>query len=316
VDLVAEALITRGWGLIYADRRHEAAAVTRGALELAVKFGAVDAEFRARNNLAAFLLWSDPVEVLGLMRDGMEISLRRGDVETHAGQASKALETAIALGEWDWALELLDSVVRSGVSAFAAHQLDSIEMVLRSMRGEFDRVDDLLRVGTEEAEKTESVQAKQVFHVYAGIAEAARGRFDEALRHVTFGRDHIVDFERPRFALIALQAGNDQVLGEAISQLEAIPHLDDRTAMWLEALHAAIALKEGEEGAADRLLMVSARLRDAGLIVDAGQWLTELAVLLPADDADRASAAADAREIWSSLGAHAILDLLDRRLTG
>ena len=315
VDLVAEALITRGWGLIYADRGHEASAVTRGALDLAVRFGAVDAEFRARNNLGAFLLWSDPVEVLGLMRDGMEISLRRGDVDTHAGLAAKALEAATALGEWDWALELLESVVRSGVSAFASGQLDGIEMVLRAMRGESDRVDELLRIGTEEAEKTESVQAIQVFHLYAGIVEAARGRFDEALRHVTVGLDLIADFERPRFALIALQAGDDQLLVEAVAQLEAVPRLDDRTAMWLEALHAAIDLKQSEEGATDRLLTVSARLRDAGLIVDAGQWLTELAVLLPADDPDRTRAAAEAREIWSSLGAHAMLELLDRRLS-
>ena len=51
----------------------------------------------------------------------------------------------------------------------------------------------LLQVGIEEAEKTESVQAKQVFHLYAGISEAARGRFEEALGHLTVGRDLIAE---------------------------------------------------------------------------------------------------------------------------
>ncbi|MDH3249445.1 MAG: AAA family ATPase [Acidimicrobiia bacterium] len=314
VDIVADALITRGWGLLYSDREHEAVALTRGALALAIKYGAVEAEFRARNNLGAFLLWSDPAEVLALMRDGIEISLRRGDVETHAGLAAKALETATSLGEWDWALELLETVVRSGVSTFATDQLDAIEMVLRSMRGEFDRVDELMRTGLEASEKTESVQAKHVFHIYAGIAEAARGHFDEALHHTTVGDDLIVGIERPRLALVALQVGDDDLLADALSKLEATPKLDDRTALWVEALHAAVALRQGEDAAAERGLGVASQLRDAGLIVDAAQWFTELAVMLPQGDPGRGHAATEAREIWAGLGAHSMLDQLDRRM--
>jgi class 3 adenylate cyclase/tetratricopeptide (TPR) repeat protein len=316
VDIVANALITRGWGLLYVDRAHEAIALTRGALELAVKYGATDAEFRARNNLGAFLLWSDPAEVLELMRDGMEKSLRAGDVDTHAGLAAKALETATALGEWDWALELLDTVVRSGVSSFATEQLDAIEMVLRSMRGEFDRLDELLRIGLEASERTESRQARHVFHIYAGVAEAARGRFEQAIHHATIGDELIGGIERPRLAMVALQVEDDSLLNSELSKLEETPHPDDRTTHWIAALHAAIDLRRGNSEAADLLLSAATSLRNEGLIVDAAQWLTELAVLLPPGDPNRDAAEREARGIWSGLGARSMLDLLDRRLAG
>jgi tetratricopeptide (TPR) repeat protein len=314
VDIVADALITRGWGLMYVKRSDEASAVVRGALHLAIKHGAVEAEYRARNNLGAFMLWSDPAEVLALMKDGMESSLRRGDVDSHAGLAAKALETATALGEWDWALELLDTVVRSGVSSFATDQLDAIEMGLRAMRGETERVNELMRIGLEASERTESIQAKHVFHIFAGMTEAALGNFDEALVHATFGNELFIGYEGPRLALIAFQAGDDAALSDALSDLDESPALDNRTLWWIEAAHAAIALRKGDLVAADRLADTAAQLRTAGLIVDAGQWLTELAVMLPADHPEHGHIEAEAREIWTDLGATGMLELLDRRL--
>jgi class 3 adenylate cyclase/tetratricopeptide (TPR) repeat protein len=317
-DLVAQALITRAWGLVYMQRLDESMALTRGAMHLALKHGAVDAEFRARNNLGAYLLWSDPAEVLELAKEGMDKTLRRGDVDTHAGLAAKALETATALGEWDWALELLESVVRTGVSSFAVDQLDGGEMVLRSMRGEFELADELMRKGIAASERTESIQAKQVFRICAAKSEAARGRFGEALGHITlahtaFGDELIIGFEGPRIALIALQAGDSEALDAALTKLEDVPRPDDRTARWIDAATAAREIKRGKAGGAERLFDAAARLRSDGLVVDAAQWLTELAVLLPPDDPMRDDTAAEAREIWSGLGAVSMLDQLERR---
>ena len=315
-DLVADALVTRGWGLLYGERRHEATAVTRGALDLAIRHGAVEAEFRARNNLGAYMLWTDPAEVLELMRDGLEITARRGDLETYAGLASKALETSTALGQWDWGLELLDTVVRSGLSSFATDQLDAIEMVLRAMRGEYERADELMRIGQKASEKTESVQSRHVFHIYAGMYEGARGRFDEALRHAMVGDEVLVGIERPRLGMAALQAGNDDVLDTALDRLKEDPRPDDRTARWIEALEAARSLRYGDGDAAERVYSAATELREAGLVVDAGQWLTELAVMLPASEPLGERAARASREIWTDLGAAGMLDQLDRRLEG
>ena len=155
--------------------------------------------------------------------------------------------------------------------------------------------------------------------ICAAKSEAARGRFGEALGHITlahtaFGDELIIGFEGPRIALIALQAGDSEALDAALTKLEDVPRPDDRTARWIDAATAAREIKRGKAGGAERLFDAAARLRSDGLVVDAAQWLTELAVLLPPDDPMRDDTAAEAREIWSGLGAVSMLDQLERRM--
>ena len=312
VDVIADALITRAWGLNLIGRDLEAGAVNSGALWLAISEGLPQPEFRARNNLGAYKLWSDPEEILSLMTEGMERALRRGDIETHASLGSKAVEAAVSLGEWDLIDETLDGIVRTGISQFSKHQLDAFEGAYLSRRGDFERADALLRQARAMTDETESSQAIGVFHIYAGLAEWARGNFAGFLDNTIETERYLPAYSEHRMGLAAVAAGDRDALRSTISSIGGRPVLDDRTAAWLEVMQACAAVMDGDSSAASRVLESVQWMKKQRFVLDAGDWLTALTLLLPADSPDAMEAKAEAQEIWTALGAKAMLDLLDR----
>lgn len=316
VDVVADALITRAWGLHLIGRGLEAAAVDRGALWLAMSVGLPSAEFRARNNLGAFLLWSDPADILSLMIEGMDRALRQGDVETHASLGSKAAEAAVSLGEWDLIDETLDGIVRTGISQFSKQQLDSFEAAYRSRKGDFDRADELLREGRAMSRETESSQAIGVFHIYAGIADWARGDFGGFLENTIESERYVPGYNEHRLGLAAVAAGERDMLRSTISSIGSRAVLDDRTVAWLEVMEACAELMDGDPSPASRVFEQVQWMKKHRFVVDAGDWLTALTLLLPDGTPDAVEAKTEAQEIWSALGAKAMLDLLDRASPG
>ena len=312
VDVIADALITRAWGLSLIGRGLEAGAVNRGALWLAMSLGLPSAEFRARNNLGAFLLWSDPAEILSLMIEGMERALRQGDVETHASLGSKAVDAADSLGEWDLIDETLDGIVRTGISQFAKQQLDSFEAAYLSRKGDFERADELLREGRAMSRETESSQGIGVFHIYAGVAEWARGDFTGFLENAMAAERYVPGYDEPRVGLAAVVAGDRDVLRSTISSIGGRAILDDRTAAWLEAMRSSALVMDGDLSGASGVIERAQWMKKHRLVVDAGDWLTALTSILPDGNPDAAEARAEAQEIWSWLGAGAMLDLLER----
>ena len=80
-NLIAHGLITKGWALALSGRLLEGISVTHGGLWLALAEQHWDAEGRARNNLGAYLGWSDPYDVFELCRDGMATARRMATEE-------------------------------------------------------------------------------------------------------------------------------------------------------------------------------------------------------------------------------------------
>ena len=102
VPVIAEGLVTRGMALSWLGRSREAAAVTEGALSLAVRHDLWSTEFRARNNLAAFVGWADPVRTLDeLTRPGLAVARKVGDADSAAALGHKAVRDALGIVEGD-----------------------------------------------------------------------------------------------------------------------------------------------------------------------------------------------------------------------
>ena len=69
---------------------------------------------RSAINLAAVLATNDPRGALEVVRAGLEVATRFGVFPMRVTLAGNAVATATMIGDWDWALALLDDTLGSG----------------------------------------------------------------------------------------------------------------------------------------------------------------------------------------------------------
>jgi class 3 adenylate cyclase/tetratricopeptide (TPR) repeat protein len=116
VDLVAEALVTRGVALTSVGRAYEGIGCLEAGLRLAERYGLLGTEIRARINLGGPLTIHDPRASFDVSRDGLALARRFGHrlgVSMLVGNASVG---AIETGEWEWARRELRATLDEAAS--------------------------------------------------------------------------------------------------------------------------------------------------------------------------------------------------------
>ncbi len=103
VDLVADALVTRGVALVSVGRAYEGIGCLETGLSLAQRHGLLATEIRARTNMGGPLTDRDPRAAFEVSRVGLEQARRFGHRQGVSMLIGNSSVGAIETGEWAWA---------------------------------------------------------------------------------------------------------------------------------------------------------------------------------------------------------------------
>ena len=120
VDIVSDALITRGGALNHLGRQYEGLGVMRTGVELAEQHGLTRTVLRGRLNLGVFLGGSDPRAGLTNTREALDMARRLGLESFVRTLVANASTVALEVGEWDWAIHEAEAA-RDHPRAHAQH---------------------------------------------------------------------------------------------------------------------------------------------------------------------------------------------------
>ena len=114
VAVLADNLVTKGTILGNSGRPREGIALLEAGRRLAEAEVLPRTMIRSAINLAAVLATNDPRGALEVVRAGLEVATRFGVFPMRVTLAGNAVATATMIGDWDWALALLDDTLGSG----------------------------------------------------------------------------------------------------------------------------------------------------------------------------------------------------------
>jgi len=135
LDAVAgDALVTRGTARV---RLGDAGGLDdlRTAIADAEAAGALATELRARNNLAWLVVADDPRTTLETAREGLELATTMGVGDIAVQLAEVACTAAIDTGDWTWALETIDRLVRGPIPEANRINLLAIAGIIGALSG-------------------------------------------------------------------------------------------------------------------------------------------------------------------------------------
>ena len=308
--LVLDLLITRSVSLGNLGRSTEAVVTLTGALDVATRRSLNDMVNRAAVNLGYVLASDDIAAAFEVSRAAIERAKRDGVIWGIRYILGNAVDSAIEVGEWDWALEAMAEQDALFTEPVERLWFGTFSGMIRAYRGEDvrERALELRR----DSEPFDDPQYRVAGIIGLVVAELMRGELDETMRLADEGLPYGIagsdaaiygaraaiwkgDVERAHHFREAVRAGAP---GMRRAALEAV-------------MDGGIAMLEGRASDA-RAHYADAlrRWRDLG----ASHWLafTDLDIVLTgAMDADeRRRAAEEAREIFTRLRATALLERL------
>jgi hypothetical protein len=308
IEVIAELLVSRAWGVANLGRPREAAVLLQGVIPLCDRHGFLNSRLRAAMNLSHLGRNDDPEMAMRAALDGLAVARRFRVVGQVTALASNAAEIALSLGDWNWVEDVTAQLEQDGLyvaTAFA--DLRPVSAAIRAFRGD---------------------------------PTAAAAFVTDVLPTLPMSDMQVASGARGALAMFAFAAGND---AEAwAQQLQAIRELNRATSAgfaariaawrhavadvriaramleegpdrgrWVDAerarVDAAIAALEGREAEAIEGYGTAFRIyEELGLRFELAMGKAELAELLP--DAEGSEAAReDARSILAELGAVALL---------
>ena len=326
--VLASALNTKS--LILNRRRHEADALVRQALKVALDHDLMYEALRAYNNLAIKLdMFDRPEEIEPLCVEALELARRRGDRFWEVRFAANLAEEYRMLGRWaemraiaeqlplDDALG--DPTMVSAALGLARVAIDSGDLprareVVALVRTDLDESDFQVRVMSDQRKQCDA---------------ELDARPDDAARHASDACSAMIvgDFSPQTIAAAASDIcayagslGRRDLAEPTIAQLEAIP-ASSRTRLIETQLHrlkGIVAAMEGrDDDAATEYGIALANARSvaypyflAPLLGDYGGWLVSCG---REDEAE--PLLAEARELYEGMGATARIEKLDRIAT-
>jgi class 3 adenylate cyclase/tetratricopeptide (TPR) repeat protein len=312
--------------LLGRNRRAEAEALLRHALQISLEGDLRAAALRSYNNLGAFLDGADRIEEeLQLASDGLELARKTGDRRWESKLQAGSLNCLYRLGRWD-------ETVALGRELMDAEDLADLQVAIELMPF---AIAEALRGDLEEArsfmDRFSSMEAADDMQIREGYRAAraailnAQGLHAEALSlaeaAMSAGRE--IGFDNLTFkggvggALEAAFALGDLdrvrkhlAMIDGLRPGEATPYvLAEGSRFW-----AKVNAAEGRDEAADREFAEAAeRFRDIGMrywlamtMAEHGEWLTQESRI-----ADAQPLLAEAREIFTELKARPWLERLD-----
>jgi class 3 adenylate cyclase/tetratricopeptide (TPR) repeat protein len=314
-DLTADALITKGTALDNLGRHFEGIALIEAARRLLERSGNDALVTRAINNLSSVLADDDPRASVETARDGLEVMARRG--ERGFTLTDNAVAGSIRLGDWDWALGLLEAAAAEETDPVARSAALAGIIQIRAFRGV--TVDELMAQLATALERADSLSREaflaltQAYAAFgAGNLPAAR---NGARRYAETWPQGGAEGWRLA-ARAALWAGDVEAARADLEALEGLNRRGRGVALERLTIRAGITALEGRGG--DALAMYREALRgwdDLGLPWDRALCTIDMATLLDPNEPEVVAAAAVAREALEAVGAQPFLDRLEAALS-
>ncbi len=312
----ASALSRRSGALYRLNRPREALIILRGTHELAVANGLVKADRNSRTSLTFYEQFADPVAGLTMAREGLEIASRLGSAIYGFVMVGNAVSCAIRIGEWGWAVELLEEWLANEITGAFYLELYVDRAVLTALVGGDPATD--LAEAERLAPGLQDTQFSSYCHWGRAWTAIVAGRLDEARLEAVAAADatgYFVPISLPLAARAALWAGDAATAGDLIARIE--PAVTRGVAITLDhlTLRAGIAALEGRRTDAIAGYREALRgWRQLGLAFDEAMAALDMAILLVPTEREMAEAHTvieAARETLTRLGATPFLARLD-----
>ncbi|MFL5675173.1 MAG: AAA family ATPase [Chloroflexota bacterium] len=316
VDIIAEAMNTKGVCLQYIGRLDEGIALIRASVDLAAVHHLSGAELRARFNLAGRLTTEDPNEGIEVLRSGVEVARRYGRRDWLMRLSHQLSRALVSFGlDHDEALALLDDLDER--EAPPEEQAESIVDRARVMAYRGDRT--AWPRGMAEARALtagmSSPQREWDWATSATDVAIAEGRLADAARESTAIGGNWVGMATLARARIALRSGDADGARTAIGSSDQILEIGGLFDVHRLGFGAGIAALEGhrDEAVAGYLESVR-RARQIGMLLPAADLLLDAVYVLGPDDPATPAFADEARALYTAARARAQLDRLDEAL--
>jgi class 3 adenylate cyclase/tetratricopeptide (TPR) repeat protein len=317
VEVVAEAMDTRGVCLQSLGRLDESEALIRAAADLAAAHRLSGAEIRARFNLGGRLFLDDPRGGARELAVAYDVALRTGRREWLLASVNFLAGTLQVLGEFDQALAALDQVPPERWSPDTLGDATHTRALVAAYRGDEARSQEMLDEARGLVGATGDTQREWSLALDEAMLALAEGRLDDTLAAAervggnwafwgSVMRFHVA--LRRRDATVARRASAERTLE---AELGAVPDV------MRGGLGACLDLLEGRREAG------LARLRESGRAADESgiDWLfgdvrLDAAHVLGADDPETLRLATQARATYERIGDVVHLARLDEALDG
>ncbi len=317
--LNTKALIVRG-------RPHEARALMREALEIALDHDLVTEALRAYNNLSVILSGMDRKEELRRIEAaGLDLARKRGNrsfLISFGGSTSLSL---LDEGEWNDALAVASEWLPREPTSQSAHAVSTCWVAWALLdRGEDDEARRLLGLVAPGLESTTDQQLRAALNFKDSLLARADGRVDDLVRLTDEQVRHLLDLRYPEAAAAALalaldvlhERGEAAVLLPLVELVDATPPASRTRRLEAEVgrAHGVIASLGGEhDEAMEHFAAALGAARNsgdgpatAGVLADYGR------ALVRAGRADEAAPLlAEARALWEHMGAVVWLERVD-----
>ena len=158
VEVIADAVITKGVAVGVLNRTREALILLAGALALAEARGFGIAELRARINISQYGMADDPRYAYEIARVGVERAQRLGERNREATLAGNATFAALLTGEWDWAIAMSPEILRDEQMRPSNVEVAMFPALMKAFRGDTTGADETMALIREVAEATTDPQ--------------------------------------------------------------------------------------------------------------------------------------------------------------
>ncbi len=307
---VVELLITRGAVLASQQRVQEAMAVLQGSVAMAQHLGFNAAEARGRVNLSYAAAADDPQLGYRVAREGWEL-VRRLGARGWFYMLSNAVEFALRIGDWAWALTELEEAVSLETDLAAKVRLAEI----KGLQGA-DVEADIQAVAERVADATEVQWPATIAEVRAIIALGT----GDAASALAFAQQSYEVLTAPDATSIqtAIRAaawlGDGGALGRALAAQATQPGLVAKAAA-AEGTAAMAAIEGHAQEAVSGFVDALRRWRDLGLHFDAALCAVTFVKSVGSGTREARVAAEEARAFFERVGAVPLVRILNESHT-
>jgi class 3 adenylate cyclase/tetratricopeptide (TPR) repeat protein len=315
VEIVAEALTSKGPVIGEMERLHEAIAVLHGAIALAESHGLVHTHARATYNLAGRLYQDDPAAAFRVLREGVERARRLGQRGWLVVLASFTVGAALDAGEWDWASTLAEEAFQGELSAADRIAAEAWIAQLDALRGRPDHAEAMLDELGPLLQGISNPGDVAVYWWARSNVAWGTGRFEEA--HAAGLRAAEATPSDPGIgsglaAAAALQLGDPERVRSGLEGMRRQPGRGRFVSTLRDEYAAALLAFDGQVAEATRRYAdVIRRLRDLGNPLAAVIATVEAVLLFGRDDPAIRAAADEARAFATARGGQGLIERLD-----
>jgi hypothetical protein len=316
MEVVVDALATKGTMLVTAGRNIESGVILAGAARLAHQANAYDAELRARALLVNTLIDDDPHTAVVESRDAAALARKLGRSSWTVLLNGTAAEAAISAGDWRdaraWLREPL-GVDPQARELVIIHGLCAIHTALAGEDPEPDlaALRELGDAGVGRADSSMGFYYEATPGFIAWLAGDYRRAHDIAVASAT--DDPLNEFYlRDRAARAAIWLGDAALVETQVAALRALGYRGRANRASLRTAEAGLAALEGRR--ADAIADYREALgcwRDLGCDGGAAFALLDMVRVLDAASEEGREAAAASRPLLDRLGASALVAILD-----